>query len=316
VGVGDLICSLENPYSNNHHIMRYGSKDGLLALAFVLPRAQSGAKSSLDHRVDGLHLPSLPVFAFHPAEALFHQSPPPTRRRLGCRAASLRRDDCSDAVGPNTAVDPLGIEVRVGQQRRNPRATNGLTERLTKLHQVRAWTATRNRRQDHMTGTIDHEDDLGVLGVSNMLITGSALRATLDVVPTGVPRFQARTVDSRQRHTPLADPVAERPLEHSVEHPAARESRQETRSGLLEGREVWYLFHPDLTSQIAVVAEMNSQAAVIEAQELLEYQAGEQLGLRELLRAKLMPVRGKSLRGRIVRDLKNPAWGFACRHTL
>ena len=86
-----------------------------------------------------------------------------------------------------------------------------------------------------MTAAVDHEDDLRELGVSRDLVTISALRTTLDVVPAGVPRLQARAIDSRQGDTPLADSVVQRPLEHSVEHPARRRGRQESLGGLLEG---------------------------------------------------------------------------------
>ena len=52
-----------------------------------------------------------------------------------------------------------------------------------------------------------------------------------------------------------------------------------------------------------------------EVGELLEHQAGQELGLGELLGAELVPVRGEGLAGRLVGDLEHPARGFAGLHT-
>jgi hypothetical protein len=120
-------------------------------------------------------------------------------------------------------MDPLGVEVRIGQQRDDPGATDRLTQRPTELHQIRTRTPTRHRRQDHVALAIDHEYDLGVFGVSDVLVAISATRATLDVVSAGVPRLQPRAIDGRQRDPSLADPVAQRPIEHGVEHLSARD---------------------------------------------------------------------------------------------
>ena len=75
-------------------------------------------------------------------------------------------------------------------------------------------------------------------------------------------------------------------------------------------------FHADLAGNVWVVAKVRGEATVVEAQELLEHQAGQQLGLSKLLGAELVPVRGESLTRSIVRHLQDPARGFACRHTL
>jgi hypothetical protein len=213
-------------------------------------------------------------------------------------------------------VDPLGIEVRVGQQRDDPGASDRLAQRPTKLHQVGARTPTRHRGQDHVALAVDHEDDLGVLGVSDVLVAISAMRATLDVVSAGVPRLQARAVHGRQRDASLADAVAQCPIEHGVEHLSARDGCQQPNRSLLEGREVRHGFHADLAGKVGVVAKVRGEAAVVEAQELLEHQAGQQLVLSKLLGAELVPVRGESLTGSIVRHLQDPARGFARRHTL
>jgi hypothetical protein len=48
--------------------------------------------------------------------------------------------------------------------------------------------------------------------------------------------------------------------------------------------------------------------------ELLEHQAGQQLGLSELLGAELVAMRRSGLAGGFVGDLQNPARRFACLH--
>ena len=60
---------------------------------------------------------------------------------------------------------------------------------------------------------------------------------------------------------------------------------------------------------------MRSQAPIIEARELLEHQARQELVLGELLRAELVSVRGQRLTGRLVGDLEHPARRFAGLHT-
>lgn len=64
-----------------------------------------------------------------------------------------------------------------------------------------------------------------------------------------------------------------------------------------------------------MVGEVRRQAAVVEARELLGHQAGQELGLGELLGAELMPARGEGLTGGLVGDLEHPARGFAGLHT-
>ena len=64
-----------------------------------------------------------------------------------------------------------------------------------------------------------------------------------------------------------------------------------------------------------MVRQMHCQPSVIEVGKLLEHQAGQELGLGELLGAALVPVRGEGPAGRLVRDLEDPARGFAGGHT-
>ena len=129
-----------------------------------------------------------------------------------------------------------------------------------------------------------------------------------------MPRFPASAVDSGHRDTSLADPVPQRPLEHRVEQLAGRRSQEQSAGSLLEGGEVGHGFQPDLTGDIGVVHEVLGEAAVVEAQELLEHQARQQLGLGKLLGAELVSVRRGSLAGSVVRDLQDSARGFARSH--
>jgi hypothetical protein len=167
-----------------------------------------------------------------------------------------------------------------------------------------------------MTEAIDHEDDLWILGVSRYLISISALRAALHVVSAGVPRLQTGAIDGGQSNTPLANPVDQCPLEHRVEHPACRCGEEQSPGGLVEGREVWHRPHPDQIAKVRMVGEVLGQSAVVEAGELLQYQAGHQLGLSELLRAVFVPICGKAFAGGIVGDLQNAPRRFARFHIL
>jgi hypothetical protein len=103
-------------------------------------------------------------------------------------------------------------------------------------------------------------------------------------------------------------------LEHRVEEPAGRCGPKQSLGGLLKGREVRYGPHPDHGGEVGMIAEVGDQAAVVEAREFLEHQAGQQLGLSELLRAVLVPVCRESPTGAIVGNLQNSARGFARRH--
>ena len=67
--------------------------------------------------------------------------------------------------------------------------------------------------------------------------------------------------------------------------------------------------------QFAVVGQVLDEPAIIEAEELLEHQAGQELGLSELLGAEPVPMRRDGLTGRVVGDLEDAARGFAQGHT-
>ncbi len=257
-------CSVENPESNNHYVMCYGSQHGLAALALVFPRTQCGSQSPLDHRVDRFHLPALPILLFVPTEPLLHPSPPAARRWLVRRPPARWRDDSANAMRPDAAMNPFGVEVRVGQKRPDPSTADGLLQRRIELHQVRARSSTGYCRQDHVAGAIDHEDDLGELGVSRDLVAVPAVRAALDVVPAGMSRLQPGAVDGSQRDASLADSVPQRPLEHRVEQPAGWRGQEQSPGGLLEGGEVRHGFHPDLSGDIRVIHEVLGEAAVVE----------------------------------------------------
>ena len=56
-------CSVEDPDSHNHYVMRSGPQDDLAALARILSRTRRRARPTLDLRVDRLRLPSLPILA-------------------------------------------------------------------------------------------------------------------------------------------------------------------------------------------------------------------------------------------------------------
>ena len=122
--------------------MCYGPQDGLTALAFVVSGTKSGAQAPFEHRVDGLHLPSLPILGLVLSEPLLHPSPPTARRQLVGRSSALGWDDGPNAVRPDTAMNPLRVEVRVGQQRPDPCTADGLTQGRAELDRVRARSST------------------------------------------------------------------------------------------------------------------------------------------------------------------------------
>ena len=109
--------------------------------------------------------------------------------------------------------------------------------------------------------------------------------------------------------------VPPRPLEHGVEHLPPGGGGQEPLGGLLEGGEVGDGLQVDQRTKVAVVVEVLSQSPVVEARELLEHQARQELGLGELLGAELVCVRGERAAGRLVGDLEHTARGFAGLHT-
>src|SRR5437868_3328319 len=115
-------------------------KDGLATLAPIAPRPQRGAEPALDHRIDRLRLPPLTVLLL--VEPSPHPSPPLPGRRPLRGPAPLRRDQGAYPVGPDVLVDPLAVEVGVGQQRPDPRPADGLPQRRPEQHQVRGGTPT------------------------------------------------------------------------------------------------------------------------------------------------------------------------------
>ena len=131
-----MSCSVENPNSCNHYVMCYRSEDGLAALAMVQPRTQRRTEQPLDHRVDCLHLPALTISSLVPIETPFHPPPPAARGWFVGRPSPRRWDDGPDSVQSDTAVDPLGVEIRVGQQRTDPRTAESLLEGRLELHEV------------------------------------------------------------------------------------------------------------------------------------------------------------------------------------
>jgi hypothetical protein len=149
LGKGARNCSVENPDSHNHYIMRKSLQDDLSALHPVAAGPQGRAEQAIDHRFDGLDLPPLPVLAYVKSKSLFHHSPPMSCGRLVRRPHSHRWNDRACASGSYSEMDPLGVEVGVSQQCADPRSEDCLTERRPEPHQTGIWTAARHRRQDH-----------------------------------------------------------------------------------------------------------------------------------------------------------------------
>ncbi|HEX4610376.1 MAG TPA: hypothetical protein VH092_19455 [Urbifossiella sp.] len=122
------------------------------------------------------------------------------------------------------------------------------------------------------------------------------------------------SIDGGQRDPPLADPVAQRPVEHGVEHRPARGRLEQPRGGLLGGGEVGDDPQIDLPGRVGMIGEAVGEAAIVEARGLLEHQAGEQLVLGELLGAELVPVGGERMAGGVAGDPEDPARGSAGGH--
>lgn len=80
---------------------------------------------------------------------------------------------------------------------------------------------------------------------------------------------------------------------------------------LLEGGGVGDSLQADQPSEVGVVDRVMCEPAVVEARELPEHHAGQELGLGELLGPELVAVRWEDLTGRLVGDRKDPARGLA-----
>jgi len=110
----------------------------------------------------------------------------------------------------------------------------------------------------------------------------------------------------RQRDAPLAGPNAPGPPEDRVEDPPARDDGQEPAGGLLEGGAARHDLQADRAAQVGVVDEVPGGPPVVQAEQPLEHQAGEELVLSELLEALLVPRRRQRLAGGVVGDLQDP----------
>jgi hypothetical protein len=290
-------------------------EDDLTALAPIAPRPQRRAQPPLDHRVDRLRLPPLTVLRLEPPQRRPHPPPPPPGRRLLRRASSRRGDQCPDAVDlPDVLVDPLAVEVGIGQQRPDPGAAGGLLQRRLEQDQVRGGAPAGHRPQHQMGAAVGHQHDLRILGVGRLLRTCPGPRPPLDVIPADVPRLHPGAIDGGRRDPPPADLPPHRLLQHGVEHRAGRGRLEQPGGGLLEGGVVGDGHQPDQRREAGVVGQVLGQPAVIEAREVLEHQAGHELGLGKLLGAELVPVRGESPAGRLVGGQEDPARGFAGSH--
>src|SRR5262249_10189931 len=80
------------------------------------------------------------------------------------------------------------------------------------------------------------------------------------------------------------------------------------------GREVGDVVQAEDGGHLGVLGQMLGEASVVEAEELLEDQAGQELGLREGLGAVDVAVGRDRLPGGVVRDLEDPARRFAGGH--
>jgi hypothetical protein len=227
------------------------------------------------------------------------------------RAAGLIRPH---AVRPHRLVQPLRVEVRVGQEHVDPRTPRRPAEGPAELHQVGGRPTPVERREVHVAGAVGQEDGLREMRV-NPVSAGFPVSLTLREVAADVARIQAHAVDRRQADAPLPHPDLERQLEHGVEHPTAGGRGQEPLGGLLEGGEVGDGLHADLVAEVGVVGEVRSQPAVVEAREPLEHHARQVLGLGKLLGAELVAVRGKGPAVRLESELEHASRGFAGLHT-
>ena len=73
-------------------------------------------------------------------------------------------------------------------------------------------------------------------------------------------------------------------------------------------------FQADPSAELEVVGQMRGQPTVVEAEELLEHQAGYKLVLGELLGAVFVAVRRQGLADSLVGDVQDPARRFARGH--
>lgn len=72
----------------------------------------------------------------------------------------------------------------------------------------------------------------------------------------------------------------------------------------------------DEPGEVGVVGQVLGEAAVVEAQELPEHEAGHELRLGELLRAVAVAVGREGQPGRVEGEGEDPARGFARSHIL
>ena len=104
----------------------------------------------------------------------------------------------------------------------------------------------------------------------------------------------------------LLHPVLQRPVEHGVEHPAAGGAARSRWAAFWKVVKWGTTFRPIERAEVGVVGQVLGQPPVVEARELLEHQAGQELRLGELLGAELVAC-AELLAGRLVGDPEHPS---------
>ena len=271
---------------------------------------------SLDHRVDGFHLPALSIMTF--VQMAFHLLSISSSRFACGRSAVLGRDQRLDSqfVAGQLVV---GFAVETGIRRDRSQADSGLgfNHERSEVAKVGPWSLTGTGRQAEMTRRVADHTQLGIAAIADGGLSPmfSDLFAPPSVVPAGVPRLEAAGIHGRQTHTISHQLRTSRSLDGCCHESSKRFFDQQPIGRLLQRGEVRHCFQVNRRTERIAIRQQSDRTAVREIVEVLEHQAGKQLMQRELLRTKPMTIRRQRRLGYGERLDQDPLRTFACLHS-
>lgn len=260
----------------------------------IAPAIDAGTQPAFEHGEAGLGLPALAVVAVMLVEALLHL-PAIAARGQFLRRPPGRGGDVRTHAAPLARVAVVAFRVVAGVGQHGADA-DGRQRGVEQRHQavaVGARAAAGQGGQQQVAAAVEGGFELGEAAVRHGLPVFLGAAAA-HVVAAGVAAVQARRIQGDARQ---AAPPAQEMTDGAVEEAAGHGRAQQAAAGLLRRGEVGHAGQAEDGAQVAMVAQLDGQAAIVGLEEGLQDQASEQLGLGELLGAAAMRITGQGRRG-------------------
>ncbi len=233
--------------------------------------------SSFDHRHNRLDLDAVAVG--RSIEAGLHQPTIPTRGWLVGGPTMLGRNERADIVViAGKPMIGLGVVASIGSHQREANPLESVGNERTKLVYIGSRTAASVEGQNEMIARIADHAQFGIAMINDCFPGTSDLFAAANEVRTRRPALQTRGINCGGRD---ASASAHLLPDGRVQQAPGRLRGEQSSRGFLQRCEVGNTFEFHNLNQCRVIGQVGDNASIVGLEEVLQYQAGEELMLRK-----------------------------------